>query len=127
MYTKLNLKNAYYKIRIKSKNKWKTAFRTRYDLFEYIIILFGLTNAPATFQTYINEIFKSLLDIIYVAYMDDICIYSSKLEKHTDHVRQIFDQFRKFGLYINLNKYEFSTTKIIFLNYIIKINNVEMN
>jgi hypothetical protein len=59
--------------------------------------------------------------------MDNICIYSSKLKKYTDYVRQIFDRFRKFGLYINLDKCEFSITKITFLDYIIEINNVEMN
>jgi hypothetical protein len=90
-------------------------------------MLFGLTNAPATFQIYINEIFKGFLNIICVIYMNDICIYSSKLEEYADHVRQIFDRLRKFGLYINLNKYEFSITKIIFLNYIIKINDVEID
>jgi hypothetical protein len=127
IYTKLNLKNVYYKIRIKSENDWKTAFRTRYNFFKYIIMLFGFINAPIIFQIYINEIFKDFLNIIYVIYIDDICIYSSKFEKYTNYVRQIFDRLRKFGLYINLDKCEFSITKIIFLNYIIKINNVEMN
>jgi hypothetical protein len=87
MYTKLDLKNAYYKIRIKLGDEWKTAFRTRYDFFEYIIILFGFTNAPTIFQAYINEILKDFLNIIYVVYMDNICIYSSKFEEHADHVR----------------------------------------
>jgi hypothetical protein len=127
MYTKLDLKNAYYKIYIKSEDEWKTAFRTRYNLFEYIIMLFEFTNAPAIFQTYINEVFKGLLDIICVVYMDDIYIYSSKLEKYADHVRQILDRFRKFRLYINLDKCEFSTTKISFLNYMIEINNIKIN
>jgi hypothetical protein len=127
IYTKLDLKDTYYRIRIKSEDKWKTAFRTRYNLFKYIIISFGLTNAPATFQIYINEVFKGLLNIICVAYMDNICIYSSKFEEHADHVRQILDRFRKFRLYINLDKCEFSTTRITFLNYMVKINNVEMD
>jgi hypothetical protein len=59
--------------------------------------------------------------------MDDICIYNNKFEEHADHIRQIFDRFRRFGLYINLDKYEFSTTKITFLDYMIKINNIEIN
>jgi hypothetical protein len=53
-YTKLNLKDAYYRIRIKKGDEWKTAFRTRYKYFEYLVILFGLANIPATFQAYIN-------------------------------------------------------------------------
>jgi hypothetical protein len=127
MYTKLNLKNIYYKIRIKLENEWKIAFRTRYDFFEYIVILFEFTNASAIFQIYINEIFKSLLNVICVTYMDDICIYSNKFEEYADHVRQIFDRLRRFGLYINLDKCEFSITKITFLNYMIEINGVKMN
>jgi hypothetical protein len=107
--------------------EWKTAFRTRYGLFKYIIMLFGLTNAPATFQTYINETFKGLLNVICVIYIDDICIYNSKLEKHADHVRQVLDRLRRFGLYINLNKYEFSIKKITFLDYIIEINDIEID
>jgi hypothetical protein len=87
IYIKLDLKNAYHRIRIKIEDKWKTAFRTRFGLFKYIIILFGFINAPATFQTYINETFKDLLDIIYVVYIDNISIYSSKFEKYADHVR----------------------------------------
>jgi hypothetical protein len=127
VYTKLDLKNAYYKIRIKLENKWKIAFRTRYDFFKYMIMLFGLINAPVIFQIYINETFKGFLNVICVVYMDDICIYSNKFEKYTDYVRQIFDRFRRFGLYINLNKCEFSITKITFLNYIIEINNIEID
>jgi hypothetical protein len=90
-------------------------------------MLFGFINVPVIFQAYINEIFKDLLNIIYIIYIDDIYIYSSKLEKHADQVRQIFNRFRRFGLYINLDKCEFSTTKITFLNYIIEINNIEIN
>jgi hypothetical protein len=127
IYTKLDLKDAYYRIRIKLKNEWKTAFRTRYGFFEYMIILFELINASAIFQIYINEALKGLLDVICVVYMDDIYIYSSKFEKYADHVRQIFDRFRRFGLYINLDKCEFSITKIIFLDSMIEVNTVEIN
>jgi hypothetical protein len=59
--------------------------------FKYIIILFGFTNASAIFQIYINEIFKDLLNVICVIYMDNICIYSNKLEEHAGHVPRIFD------------------------------------
>jgi hypothetical protein len=87
IYIKLDLKNAYHRIRIKVSNKWKIAFRTRYGHFEYIIMPFGLTNALATFQAYVNEILTGLLDIICVAFLDDIYIYSDLIEKHEKHVR----------------------------------------
>jgi hypothetical protein len=59
--------------------------------------------------------------------MDNICIYNSKFEEYADHVRQIFDRFRRFGLYINLDKCEFSITKITFLNYMVEVNDVEID
>jgi hypothetical protein len=92
-----------------------------------MIILFEFINTLIIFQVYINEILKDLLNIIYVIYINDICIYSNKFEEYAGHVRQVFDRLRRFGLYINLDKCEFSTTKIIFLNYIIGVNDIEMD
>jgi hypothetical protein len=87
IYIKLDLKNAYHRIRIKANNKWKIAFRTRYGHFKYIIMPFGLTNAPATFQAYVNEALTGLLNIICITFLDNICIYSDSIEKHKEHVR----------------------------------------
>jgi hypothetical protein len=87
IYTKLDLKDAYHRIRIQEGDEWKTAFRTRYGHFEYMVMPFGLTNAPATFQAYINEALMGLLDITTVAYMDDIVIFSNSREEHVKHVR----------------------------------------
>jgi hypothetical protein len=87
IYIKLDLKDAYYRIRIKANNKWKTAFRTRYGYFKYIIMSFGLTNILATFQTYVNEILTGLLNIIYIAFLNDICIYNDLIEKYKKYVR----------------------------------------
>jgi hypothetical protein len=77
IYTKLDLKNTYYKIRIRKRDKWKTIFRIRYSHFEYKIILFSFINAPATFHAYINKALAGFIDINYVAYLNDILIYSS--------------------------------------------------
>ena len=76
-FTKLNLKNTYYRIRIRKNDKWKTAFRTRYDHFKYLIISFDLINASTTFQTYINKSLTNLINNFCVVYLDDILIYSS--------------------------------------------------
>jgi hypothetical protein len=87
IYTKLDLKDAYHRIRIKAGNKWKTAFRMRYGHFEYIIMFFGLTNTLATFQVYVNETLIELFNIICVAFLNDICIYSDLIEEYEKHVR----------------------------------------
>ena len=76
-FTKLNLKDAYHRIRIRKGDEWKTAFRTRYDHFEYLIMSFDLINASTTFQTYINKSLTSLINNFCVVYLNDILIYSS--------------------------------------------------
>ena len=82
IFTKLDIRDAYYRIRIKKRDEWKTVFRTRYGHFEYIIIPFGLANTPATFQLYINRVLVGLIDIYYIIYLDDIFIY---FINSTDH------------------------------------------
>ena len=76
IFIKLDFKNAYYRLRIKINNEWKTTFRTRYDHFEYLIIFFDLVNVSITFQIYINKALINLINIIYVVYLNDILIYN---------------------------------------------------
>lgn len=82
VFTKLDLKDAYHRIRIREGDKWKTAFRTRYVHFEYMVMPFGLANAPAMFQAYINCALAGFVDVTCVVYLDDILIYSSNPEEH---------------------------------------------
>jgi predicted DNA-binding protein YlxM (UPF0122 family) len=125
-FTKLDLRNAYHRIRIKPGDEWKTAFRTRYGHYEYLVMPFGLANAPATFQAYINEALTGLVDIICVAYLDDILIYSANPEDHKDHVRQVLQRLRENGLYAKLSKCEFSTDRVEFLGFVITTEGVVM-
>jgi transposase InsO family protein len=127
IFTKLDLRDAYHRIRIKLGDEWKTAFRTRYGHYEYLVMPFGLTNAPATFQAYINEALGDLLDITCVAYLDDILIYSDNVEEHEGHVRQVLERLRKYGLFAKLSKCEFSVTEVEFLGYIIGTAGVSMD
>ncbi|XP_018409566.1 PREDICTED: uncharacterized protein LOC108785065 [Nanorana parkeri] len=89
IFTKLDLRGAYNLIRVRQGDEWKTAFKTRYGLFEYTVMPFVLCNAPATFQHLINDIFRDLLDVCVVVYLDDILVYSKDLESHRKHVRWI--------------------------------------
>ena len=88
IFTKLDLRNAYNLIRIKNGEEWKTVFRTRYGHYEYLVMPFGFTNAPATCQTLINNVLKTYLDKTVVAYLDDILIYFDKQEHHVQHVQK---------------------------------------
>ena len=88
---------------------------------------FRLTNVPVTFQAYINEALIGLLDLIAVAYMDDILVFSYPGENHTEHVRTVLLRLRKYGLYVNLSKCEFDTTVVDFLGYRISTAGVSMD
>ena len=83
IYSKLDLRDAYHRMRIREGDEWKTAFKTRYGLFEYLVMPFGLANAPATFQSYIHKALGNLVDTTCVVYLDDILIYLGDEESHT--------------------------------------------
>jgi hypothetical protein len=87
VFTKLDLRDAYHRLRIKEGDEWKTAFKTRYGLFEYMVMPFGLANAPATFQAYIYKALSHLIDSICIIYLDDILIYSKEEKEHEHHVK----------------------------------------
>jgi hypothetical protein len=88
---------------------------------------FKLTNAPATFQTYINKILESLLNITCVVYLNNICIYNDSIEEHAKHVREILDRLKKTKLYVKFFKYEFDKKEITFLGYVIGVYKIRMN
>ena len=125
-FTKLDIRNAYHRIRIRPGDEWKTAFRTRYGHFEYKVMPFGLANAPATFQAYMNETLEGLVDTICVVYLDDILIYSQREEEHANHVREVLGRLREANLYVKLSKCEFNTKKVSFLGYTVTTEGVAM-
>ena len=126
-FIKLNLKDAYHQICIKKGNEWKTVFHTYYSHFEYIIMLFKLVNASATFQAYINWVLVRLIDIFCVIYLNNILIYSETLNQHHKHVKKVLERLWKFQLYMSLKKCEFSMQKVKFLRFIISITDIVMN
>ena len=127
IFTKLDLRDAYHRIRIKEGDEWKTAFRSRYGHFEYTVMPFGLTNAPATFQAYINEALKPLLDHICIVYLDDILIFSDNVEEHANDVRKVLDRLRQYDLFVKFSKCAFSVKEVEFLGYIVNANGVKMD
>jgi hypothetical protein len=127
VYTKLDLRNAYHRIRIREGDEWKTAFRTRYGHFEYLVMPFGLANAPATFQAYINQALKGLVDVSCVVYLDDILIYSRNREKHAQHVKEVLKRLRKHNLYAKLSKCNFGVERVEFLGHILSPEGIQMD
>jgi hypothetical protein len=126
IFTQLDLRDAYHRMRIRAGDEWKTAWRSRYGHFEYQVMPFGLANAPATFQAYINKALSDLLDICCVVYLDDILIYSSSIEEHHRHVRMVMDRLRQYKLYVKLSKCAFDTDTVRFLGFIIDPTGIHM-
>jgi len=126
-FTKLDLQGAYSLVRMKEGEEWKTAFRTRYGLYEYLVMPMGLTNAPASFQALINNTLRPYLDDFCVAYLDDILIYSKSQEDHDKHIKLVLNQLQKHHLHIDLEKSEFDKEEIEFLGHIIRIHGIRMD
>jgi hypothetical protein len=126
-YTKLDIIAAFNRLRMAEGEEWKTAFLTRYGLFEYLVMPFGLQNAPATFQHFINSVLHEFLDKFASAYLDDIIIYSKTRKAHREHVKKVLAALQKAGLQIDINKCEFNTQETKYLGLIVSSNGIKMD
>ncbi|KAJ1578391.1 hypothetical protein NDA11_005217 [Ustilago hordei] len=126
-FTRIDLRGAYNLLRIAKGDEWKTAFRTRYGLFQYNVMPFGLTNAPASFQHLMNDTFKDMLDRSLIIYLDDLLIYSPTLEQHQRHVSAVLARLRQAGLYAKAEKCQFSTSQTEFLGFVVSDQGVSMD
>ena len=127
-FTKLDVVAAFHAIRIAEGEEWKTAFRTRFGLFEWLVTPFGLTNAPSTFQRFINWVLREFLDIFASAYIDDILIFTEgSKEEHRKQVNQVLAKLREAGLTIDIDKCEFETQKTKYLGFILEPGKISMD
>ena len=94
IYTKIDLRHAYHLVRITDGDEWKTTFRTWYGSFEWLVMPEGLTNAPAGFQRFMNDIFSDMIDVSIVVYLDDILVYSDDPKQHSAHVWEVLTRLR---------------------------------
>ena len=127
IFIKLNIIIVFNRFRIREENETFIAFRTRFELFEYLIMLFDLCNEFAFFQNYINDTFHEYLDNFCIAYLDDILIYNDNETKHELHVRHILQKFREVNSQINIIKCVFHVQKVFYLKLIIIIEKIKMN
>jgi hypothetical protein len=127
VFTKVDLRSTYNLIRIADGDEWKTAFQTRYGSYKFLIMHYGLTNTPASFQQFMNDVFKDMLDVCVVIYLDDILIYSDDPAKHNNHVRKVLHCLRTNNLYTKIEKCEFSVTTMSFLGFVISPEGLQMD
>ena len=126
-FTKLDVISAFHRMRIAEGDEYLTAFRTRFGLYEYLVMPFGLANAPSSFQNYINDTLKGYLDEFCTAYIDDILIFSQTLDEHHDHVKKVLKRLFDAGLQIDIKKCEFHVTSVKFLGLIITTEGIKMD
>src|SRR5882724_2017947 len=126
VYTKIDLQHAYHLVRVAAGDEWKTAFRTRYGSFEWLVMPEGLTNAPAAFQRFMNNIFADMIDVIVIIYLDDILIYSDNISEHKLHVREVLRRLHANGLFARADKCEFHITSCEYLGYMLSPEGLTM-
>ena len=126
-FTKMDLKNGFHLIRIREGDELKTAFQTRYGLYEFKVMPFVLTNAPSTFQDMMNHVFSDMLDTGLLAYMDDILIYAKTREEHDEKVKNVLERLMEHGFAISPDKCAWRVQEVQFLGYVIGREGIKMS
>jgi hypothetical protein len=127
VFFKIDLRSGYHQIKIRPQDIPKTAFSTKYGLYEYLVMSFGLTNAPAYFMYLMNTVFIPELDKFVVVFIDDILVYSENEEDHEEHLKIILTRLRDHKLYAKFSKCEFWLKKVPFLGHIVSENRVSVD
>ncbi|MCO5598502.1 hypothetical protein L7F22_052599 [Adiantum nelumboides] len=127
VFSKIDLRSGYHQIRIKTEDIPKTAFRTRYGHYEFIVLAFGLTNAPATFMCLMNNIFHDHLDEFILVFLDDIFVYSKSDCEHEIHLRKTLQILREHKLYAKMSKCFFAKDKIVYLGRVISKDGIHID
>ncbi|XP_057197795.1 bone morphogenetic protein 5 isoform X2 [Triplophysa rosa] len=119
VFTKLDLHNAYHLVRIREGDEWKMAFNTPSGHYEYLVLPFGLTNAPAVFQSLINDVFGDMINRFVFVYLDDIQIFPPSLQEHTQHVGEVLRRLLENQLFVKTEKCDFHSDTVSFLGHVI--------
>jgi hypothetical protein len=126
VFTKMDLKNGYYLIRITEGNEWKTAFQCQYSLYECLVMLFGLSNILGIFQDMMNHIFRDMLDQGVIAYINNVLIYAETEEKHDEYIKEVLRRLAENGFIISPEICIWGRNKVEFLGYIISEEGIEI-
>ncbi|KAA0059657.1 pol protein [Cucumis melo var. makuwa] len=127
VFSKIDLRSGYHQLRIWDGDIPKTAFRSRYGHYEFVVMSFGLTNASAVFMDLMNKVFKDFLDSFVIVFIDDILIYSKIEAEHEEHLHQVLETLRANKLYAKFSKCEFWLRKVTFLGHVVSSEGVSVD
>jgi hypothetical protein len=127
VFSKIDLRLGYHQLKIRESDIPKTTFCTRYGLYEYVVMSFGLTNVPAYFMYLMNKVFMEYLDKFVVVFIDDILIFSKTEEEHEKHLGMVLEKLRSNQLYIKFSKCEFWLTEVAFLGHVISAGEISVD
>jgi ribonuclease HI len=126
-FSKIDIRSGYHQMKIREQDIPKTAFTTRYGLYEFVVVSFGLTNAPAYFMNLMNKVFMEELDRFVVVFIDDILIHSETTDEHEEHLRIVLERLRQQKLYAKFSKYEFWMEKVAFLGHVLSAEGIAVD
>ena len=127
VFSKVDLRSGYHQLKIKEADVSKTAFRTRYGHYEFLVMPFGITNTPATFMDLMNRVFKECLDKFVIVFIDDILIYSKSIQEHEQHLRMVLETLRRNRLYAKFTKCEFWLERVHFLGHVVSREGISVD
>jgi ribonuclease HI len=127
VFSKIDLRTGYHQLKIRESDIPKTAFRTRYGLYEYTVMSFGLTNAPAYFMYLMNKVFIEYLDRFIMVFINDILVFFKTMEEHEEHLRLVLGKLRSNQLHAKFSKCEFWLTEVAFLGHVISAGGVSID